>query len=252
MAKLHQIVAIAEGKKSRGQQLITKAHHMLQRTGTDGGNNPLAGISKTYRPVDEDGEKLPPEAKRVQVRVKEVIAEVTTGMTDLYDTLLTQDVANTAAKADVTVDGIAILKGVPVTHLMYLEKQLADLHTFVEKLPTLDPAYDWTFNDKVDCYSTPPTETHRTKKVPRNHVLAEATDKHPAQVQVYNEDILCGYWSTTLFNGSIPAKDRNDMLARVRKLQDAVKFARNEANSIEVKEEKQAKKLFDFVFGVQS
>lgn len=251
MAKLHQVVAVVDGKKSRAQQLITKAHHLLQRTG-DSGSNPLAGISKTYRPVDEDGERLPPESKKVQVRAKEVIAEVSAGMSDLYDTLLTQDAANTLAKADVVVDGVAVMKDVPVTHLMYLEKQLVDLHTFVDKLPTLDPAYEWSQNSQADCWSAPPTETHRTKKVLRNHVLSEATKEHPAQVQVYHEDVIAGYWTTTLFNGSIPAKDRNDMLARVRKLQDAVKVARTEANSLEVKEQKQAKKLFDFIFGVQS
>jgi hypothetical protein len=39
------------------------------------------------------------------------------------------------------------------------------------------------------------------------------------------------------------------MLARVRRLQDAVKVARTKANDIEVEEQKQAKDLLAYVFG---
>ena len=42
------------------------------------------------------------------------------------------------------------------------------------------------------------------------------------------------------------------MLDRIRKLQEATKFAREEANNREVNEVKIGNKVFDFVFGVQS
>lgn len=70
--------------------------------------------------------------------------------------------------------------------------------------------------------------TVRTKKVPRNHVKAEATDKHPAQVDVYYEDVPVGYWTTVKFSGALPARRVNELLDRVEKLQQAVKFAREE------------------------
>ena len=50
--------------------------------------------------------------------------------------LATQDFANCQAKANVVVDGQTILKEVPVTHLLFLEKQLVDLRTFIDGLPT--------------------------------------------------------------------------------------------------------------------
>src|SRR5581483_8802586 len=109
---------------------------------------------------------------------------------------------------------------VPVTYLLFLEKQLVDLHTFVEKLPTLDPAKQWKFDNASDTWATEPVQTVKTKKVPRNHVKAEATDRHPAQVEVYHEDVLTGRWTTTEFSGAIPATERNALLDRVKKLQD--------------------------------
>jgi len=39
------------------------------------------------------------------------------------------------------------------------------------------------------------------------------------------------------------------LLARVEKLQEAVKFAREEANSIEVEDQKVGATFFDYLFG---
>lgn len=248
MTKLHQIVALAEGKKTNGQKILTKAYHMLQKGA--GENSPFAGIERTYeKKSEEDSETFPAESKRVQFKVKDSVGEVKDCLEELWNTLLTQDVANTSAKADVTVDGKVLAKDVPVTHLMYLEKQLTDLGTFVDKLPTLDPAFDWTFDDNSDAYATKTTQTHKTKKVPRVIEKYKHTEEHPAQVELIYEDKVVGYWNTRHFNGCIPAKDKNDMLARVRRLQDAVKVARTKANDIEVEEQKQAKDLLAYVFG---
>ena len=87
------------------------------------------------------------------------------------------------------MDGSTLLRDVPVSYLLFLEKQLVDLHTFVKKLPVLDAAESWTIDPSADCWRTEAVRTMRTKKVPRNHVKAEATEKHPAQVEVYYEDV---------------------------------------------------------------
>src|SRR5205085_5692244 len=113
------------------------------------------------------------------------------------------------------------------------------------KLPTLDASETWAFDASADCFATEPVQTVRTKKIPRNHVKAEATDKHPAQVEVYYEDVTVGYWRTIKFSGALPTKRVNELLERVEKLQQAVKFAREEANSLEVEEQKAGKAVFD-------
>ena len=90
--------------------------------------------------------------------------------------------------------------------------------------------------------------TNRTKKVPRNHVKAEATEKHPAQVEVYYEDIPVGYWTTVKFSGALPAKRVSTLLERVEKLQQAVKFAREEANNAEAVDKHVGDRVFGYLF----
>jgi hypothetical protein len=242
MARLNQIIAVEKGVKSRSFQELTEAHHVLQKP------NLLAGISRTYRPKDEEGEQLPPESTRVQVRVAEVMAEVRQALTRLFDVILTKDVANGAAKADIVVDGTTIATEVPVTYLLFLEKQLTDLLTFVTKIPVLDAAESWSYDEATDAYATAPTQTTRSKKVPRNHVKAEATEKHPAQVEMYFEDVLVGYWTTVKYSGALPQARINELKARVVRLAEAVKVAREKANSTEVTDQKIGERVFDYLF----
>lgn len=243
MAKLNQIIAVEKGIKSQSLRDLTDAHQMLQKTSM------LSGISRTYRPKDEEGEQLPPESTKVQVKTEEVIRRTVEILSRLFDVTATKDWANTQAKADVIVDGQVLLSQVPATYLLFLEKQLVDIHTFVSKLPMLDASETWTLDTSADAWATEPMQTTRTKKIPRNHVKAEATEHHPAQVEVYYEDIVVGYWRTVKFSGSLPATRVNELIERVEKLQQAAKFAREEANSIEVQDHKIGETVFKYIFG---
>jgi hypothetical protein len=239
VAKLNQIIAVEKGVKSKSFQDLTEAHHAVQKPTL------LSGISRAYQPKDEEGEQLPPESTKVQIKTEEILRDTASTLTRLLDVTATKDWANCQAKADVTVDGQVLLRDVPVTYLLFLEKQLTDLHTFMKKLPVLDAAESWTFDESADCYRTDAVRTIRTRKVPRNHVKAEATEHHPAQVEVYYEDIPVGYWSTTKFSGALPARRVHELTARVEKLQAAVKFAREEANGVEAA----AQSVGDAIFG---
>ena len=243
MAKLNQIIAVEKGVKSKAHQDLTAAHHGLQKPAL------LAGISRTYQPKDEEGEQLPPESTRVQVQAEDVLRETAATLSRLFDVTATKDWSNCDARADIVVDGRTIAVGVPVSYLLFLEKQLVDLHTFAKKLPVLDAAESWVRDDSTDSWKTEPVRTIRTKKVPRNHVKAEATEKHPAQVEVFYEDVVVGYWKTVKFSGALPAKRVNDILDRVGKLQTAVKFAREEANNVEVVDQRVGAAVFGYLFG---
>jgi hypothetical protein len=185
----------------------------------------------------------------VQLKVRDAICGVVGALTELFDVVATQDQANCVARANVVVENQTLLKDVPVTTLLFLEKQLVDLHTFVEKLPTLDPGEAWEYSPDVDHYASEPYQTSKTKKVLKNHVKADATKEHPAQVETYTEDVIVGYWTTIKFSGAIPARERNEMLERVRKLQEAVKCAREEANGRDVELKKLGGPVLQYVFG---
>src|SRR3712207_71454 len=98
MTKLNQIIAVEKGIKSRSFQELTDAHHALQKPSL------LAGIARTYRPKDEEGEQLPPESTRVQVRAEDIIRQTAEIMTRLFDITATKDWTNCKARADVVVD----------------------------------------------------------------------------------------------------------------------------------------------------
>ena len=241
MPKLNQIIAIEKGLKNQQNQLITEAYHQIQKPAL------ISGIARTYRPRDDEGEKLPSESTQVQVRIEDLLTKTTDAWTKLIDVTATKDAANCVATADVVVDGKTVLSKVPVTTLLFFEKQLVDLHTFIKKLPTLDPAESWTNDAAHDCWATQASETTRTKKIPRNHVKAEATPQHPAQVEVYMEDVIVGRWTTTKYSGALPAARVAELLERVEKLQRAVKFAREEANVIECPNVRAGEKIFDYL-----
>jgi hypothetical protein len=242
VAKLNQIIAVEKGIKAKSFADLTQAHHDVQKSPL------LSGIARTYQSKDEEGEQLPPESTKVQVRAEDVITSTAATLTRLFDVTATKDWANCTAKADVKVDGRTLVKGAPVSYLLFLEKQLVDVHTFIKKLPVLDPSENWTTDDSTDAWRTEPVRTHRTKKVYRNHELTPATQQHPAQVQVYTEDVTVGYWTQVKFSGALPAKRVNDMLERVEKLQHAVKYAREEANSTEVTDVTVGGTVFGYLF----
>ena len=242
MPKLNQIIAVGAGKKAQAKETLTEAYHQIKKPEL------LTGLVRTYQPRDEGGEPQPEERKQVQVKVNELINRVMRDLTDMFDAVATQDWANCQARADVVVDGRRLLEAVPVTHLLFLEKQLVDIRTFVETLPTLDAAEEWEYKPEVDSYVSRPARTNRTRKVPKNHVKYEATQEHPAQVEMYMEDVWVGTWTTVKFSGAIPAAVRNSMLDRLRKLIEAVKTAREEANGMEVRGVKVGAALLGYIF----
>lgn len=236
--RLNQIIAVLKGVKSDTNGKLTKIYHDVQKPAL------LAGISRTYRPVNDDDPVLPGESTRVQLRANDVVRQATSVLTRLFDVTAALEWTNTTAKADVVVDGETLIANVPATYLIFMEKQLTDLRTVVAKLPALDPAENWHWDDNGDAWATEKSETTRTQKVPHNHVVSPATDKHPAQVTVYQTDDVVGFWATTKFSGALPAARRRELVERITALIEAVKFARETANMAEVVDPKPAAAVF--------
>lgn len=241
-AKLNQLIAIENGTKTRAHEAITEAHKLLQR------GDLFNGHARRYRSKDDEGEKVPDEDKAVTHRASQLISDAQAKLIELFDVTAMRDYANGSAKADVVVGERVLLKDVPVTYLLFLEKKLVDIHTFVKKLPTLALGEEWTKNEAQDLYASKPVESIRTKKVSRPLILAEATKEHPAQVKEIVEDLTVGFWTTTKYSSALPVTQVNAILARVEDLQKAVKFAREKANEAECKKVEIGKTVFDFIF----
>lgn len=244
MTQLNQILAIEKSARTASHSVLTEAYQKVQKSA------PLSGVSRVYQPLDDEGEKLPGESVRVQLSAATIANDVKVVIARMFDVVATKDNTNRFATSDITVDGKVLAADVPVTFLLFLEKQLGDLRTFIGKLPTLDPADTWTWSDASLSYESAPVQTVRSKKIPRNHVLAPATDKHAAQVQVWHEDVSVGTWTTVKRSGALPAIEVAKALSRVNDLIDAVKQARERANQTSVVDLKIGQALADYVFGV--
>lgn len=241
MPKLNQVVAIEKSIKSKVNAEGAALHKACQKPEL------FNGLSRTYEPIFEEGEKLPPEYNRVQMRGGEVLGELMRLMSELFDITATKDWANCKARADIVVDGETVLDQVPTQFLLFLEKNLEDLRTFIDKLPTLDPKEDWTYDENQGLYRTAPSRTQRTRKVQKPIVLYDATEKHPAQTQLITEDETAGYWNRVLLSGALPEPRKKLLVDRVDKLRNAVKFAREEANTLQVDKVEVAARVFGWV-----
>jgi len=240
---MNQVIAIEKGVKSVSYKEFSEIHKKLQKSAL------LGGLARRYRPTSDEGEIMPPESQKVQVLVTDALQEAKAALLDLFNITATKDYGNCEARADIVVGGQTLAEAVPVTHLLFLDKQLVDLRTFVQKLPTLDPSETWHLDEASDCWASETVETTRVKKILRNHEKAPATEHHPAQVEVYKEDLIVGYWKTTKFSGALPARQVTELLGKVDKLQKAVKFAREEANSKEVQRSTIGDSILGYLFG---
>lgn len=243
MTKLNQVVAVEKTVKTKTATEIAEHQRALSAP------NLLSGISRTYQPKDDEGEQLPPESTRVQVKAEDVLAGTATALTRLLDVTAAKDWTNCQARADIELDGSVLVPQVPVSYLLFLEKQLTELAGTVRRLPVLDPAEEWELDHNTGAYRTAEVQTVRQKKVPRNHTLAEATPQHPAQVQLWHEDVVAGTWKTVKFSGALPAARVKQIGERIDRLHTAVKFAREHANGAEVVDVRVGEDVFGYLFG---
>lgn len=243
MTKLNQIIAAEKGVKARTAATVNGLYHALQKPGL------FNGLVRTYQPKDDEGDQLPPESTPVQQKVGPILTAIAAAQAEYLDIVATKDVGNTRATADVVVDGTVIIAAAPVPFLLFLEKQLVDVRTIISKIPVLDPSEIWDYDGNSATYRAEPVKTVRGKKIPRNHVKAEATERHPAQVEVFYEDVTVGYWTKVSLSGATTRTRVNELTDRVERLLTAVKFAREEANSIEVEQIQIGRAVFGYLFG---
>ena len=250
--KLCQIVAVVNGKKTKAQKDVTEVYHKFQKPAL------FEGLLKTFVPgvvaTDAEGkviaqESFPDEKKKVVYTVQQAFVDIQDALRDCIDVTYTQDLANCEAKADVVLDGKALLNAVPVTTLLWLEKQLVDLRTNLNAVPTLDPKEDWHHDANMSLQATEPDLQNKTKKVNKVLVKYHATKEHPAQTDMVVEDVVTGKWKTIKYSGAISEDEKKQVCQRVDKLLEAVKSAREVANQREIEQWKMADKLFEFVFG---
>lgn len=247
MTKLNQVVAVEKTVKEKvNKQTAPLFHTTKNATGAL-----FSGLTKTYEPLDADGEHLPDDSTRVQNTVPEILEAFAKPTIQLFDTQLTKETANTEAFADVVVDGVTLIAQAPVTFLLQFEKHLTqEVRGLIVALPTLDPAQEWepADSERAGIFRTQTIRRQRTKKTEEPVVLYLATDKFPAQTQMITTDKLVGYWNEMRFSGAISGQRKQELLDRVDALIAAVKFAREAANNRDVDNKTVGAEIFGYLF----
>lgn len=250
MTALHQIIAVERGVTQDADKHLADVKRVFS---IGGDNDPLTGISRTYESRQGDeGDQLPEQARRVQFTVTELLGHARTHLTRLFDLKFTREFANCSARADIVVKGRTLVKDVPAGYLLFLEGQLAQLIQLIERLPALNPAEHWTNEDPAlpeGVWKSAAKKTERTRKVPQVQVLHEGNEHHAPQVRAYETDVIEGYWTTVKFSGQLPAREIQAMRARATELLYAVKYAREQANTLQVTDRKAGDTLLGYVLG---
>lgn len=241
---LHQIVAIVKDRKVKAKTALTNAYQLL------GKENLFNGFRKTFNPLQEiEGvtDIVPPEIKRTQTSVPEIFSALKTVLVENIDVVATQDYGNTKAVADL-VFGTQIITNVPATHLLFLESTIEDLITAINAIPTLDPNERWTWNANENAWWSEIVLTMRAKKTKRPLIMSPATDKHPAQTQLIEEEIQTHKIETIKTSGALPLATKTELLRRASTLLEEIKKARQRANQTTVEQQQLGAKIFDYIF----
>lgn len=242
MGKLYELLAVEPSLKSEAMQGIAQ----IKKLFAEGGNK-LVGKIRTYAPTNEEGEALPDEITNLATTVNIEIAELEMSFGKWLDTAIQKEITNQVTLANVVIGGKTLMENLPAPALLNLESKLMELRQVYVAIPTNDPSERWIFDEQLGCFVSEIRQTQRSKKVPRSHILYEATKEHPAQVQTYTEDVSVGTWTTIVHSGMLTPVEKQARLSRIDTLYRAVKEARQRANDTEIKPLEVAKVLFDFI-----
>ena len=248
MAKLHELLAVDANLKGQAQKCRTELQSTLEKK-----RHLFAQKLVTFTPLAEGAPAETREQSDIQTTVKKEVEWLSNIIKKAVDASYAIDVANTTAKADVVLeDGTTLLKDVPATALLQLEKRVKEVSEFIHTIPTLDPAkgFEPDTSREAGIYKAREVLKSSTQKIQEPLTLSPATKEHPAQVQLVTKDVKVGTIQELEWSSLITPALKADLLERSEALFRAITQARSRANDIEVdaKSHKIGKKLLEYVF----
>jgi hypothetical protein len=246
---LYELLAVEQEKRSHAERARGQALESFRSNQAH-----FTGIRRTFKPfaVDEakgeiPGERLEAETNLVKT-VGEELDKLRALVVDAFDVSFQIDEANTRARADLVVNGKVLAEQVPATYLLQLEKRLREVRIVFKDIPTFDPVRRWEADpsaDKAHVFRADPVITVRKQRTRKYNVMYEATEEHPAQVDVVEVDEPVGEIRAYDWTGMISPGRKAALLQHLDDLIEAVKTARARANCVEVDP---AQKIADRLF----
>lgn len=232
MAKLHEVLAVEPDIEGAFKKVLAETIDLFTRKPAH-----LTAFIKKLDMFEETGVEYPEERLAMVTTVPERLEYFFKFFSNFLDIKFQKEATNQNAKADIVVDGTTIKKDVPATYLLALETILKNLRPALEAIPTLQPGIDWDLDDKEGegVYKAKyPVKKMKTAKTFEHKILVGPTDKHPAQVEKWEETKNVGTYITDTWSGMISSAEKSAFLLRLDKLIQEVKKARQRANTTEV------------------
>lgn len=233
MAKLHEVLAVEGDLEKTARAILDEASVTFTK-------KPDHFLGQMRSLIMFDAERAVEnmkEEKALVTTVRDKLVYVFSHLSRLYDTTSRKECTNQAARADIVVDGETLVAQVPATLLLSMESRLRAVKELCEQIPTLEPGKPWALDpvrgDGI-YVTTAPEVRFRAEKAKRHQVIVPPTEQHPAQVEVWDENVNVGKYETTHWSGAYSPADKSALLARIDKLIRAVKKARQRANNTEV------------------
>lgn len=245
MAKVHELLAVETDLRGQAEACRTdlkgtfdkKAHHFTKKV-------------VTLKSLKEGVPDKVDSQLNLQTTVRKELKWITEKLAKALDVGHQIDMANTTASSDVVLDnGATLLKSVPPTSLLRLEHRVTEVRDLVHVIGTLDPAKNFVEDpaEGEDVYRARDAERHLGEKQFRYIVMVPPTDKHPAQVKEFMEDVPVTVALTQEWSSLLTVSAKGDMLDRVEEVLRAIKTARARANEMEI--DVRQNKIGDAVLG---
>lgn len=245
MSKLHELLAVEGDLEGTYKKVLEEAKVTFGKKAAH-----FFGRHKKLEMFDENAPRPPDEFQEMVTTVHDKLEYVGEHIIRYFDAVLQKERTNQAATGDIIIDGNVIAKNLPATFLLGLETRLKLIRSMYETTPTLPPGDKWIPDPnrgKHVFVMANPDEKFKTAKTFKHKILYDATDKHPAQIEKWEEVENVGKYSTETWSGLISTAEKSVLLGRIDKLIRAVKKARQRANTQEVIEITIGKELFDFI-----
>jgi len=244
MGKLHEVIAVEKDLEGKKNRIVRETADVFRsKAGL------FEGMTKTYAPLEEDGDKYPAENVVMETTVPARIKYTLPTLAKYMDAVCSKECTNTKATASVEVGGEIVLEDMPATALLNLESRLKEMRLMLEAIPTLTVNLEWKEDERREnTFMQAAAVSQRSVKHEDFVVVVKPTEFHPAEIRPTVVDKVVGNWTTVNCSGKISSIEKSRLLENCDTLLQATKQARQRANMQEVEEKNISDSIFSFIF----
>lgn len=245
MPKLHAILAAEKGVTNQAESILAETTKKFKNK-----NEYYLGYTRTLQMFAEGDAARAAEAaafehKEVVTNVHDTLEYALGVWANAENLQFDKNLGNQRAQATIEFtytnergqEDTLRIPDVPIDELMGLEKRLTKIRELFKEIPTLDASKQWQPAEGASRFvmeQKHPTITVKNIKVPKVLTKSAASEKHPAQTEVYYVEEPEGKVIQTWRSGAVTAIRKAEMIDRVDGLISAIRQVRSKANEVEI------------------